>query len=75
MIKTEVLDQLLSGVSSPEDLLGAGGVFRQLKKALMKRALGAELTRHLGYEIRCRTDQACPRQQPQRPFGQNRSDR
>jgi putative transposase len=49
-IKTEVLDELLSGVSSPDDLLGDGGVFRRLKKALMERALGAELTHHLGYE-------------------------
>jgi transposase-like protein len=40
----------LSGVKNPEDLLGDGGVFRQLKKALMERALGAELTHHLGYE-------------------------
>jgi putative transposase len=50
MIKTELLDELLFGVNSPEDLLGDGGVFRQLKKALMERALGAELTHHLGYE-------------------------
>jgi putative transposase len=49
-IKTELLDELLSGVKSPDDLLGDGGVFRQLKKALMERALGAELTHHLGYE-------------------------
>jgi len=49
-IKTELLDELLSGVKTPEDLLGDGGVFRQLKKALMERALGAELTHHLGYE-------------------------
>lgn len=49
-IKPELLDALLSGVESPEDLLGDGGVFRQLKKALMERALGAELTHHLGYE-------------------------
>ncbi len=33
---------------TPDDLLGDGGVFRQLKKALMERALGAELTHHLG---------------------------
>jgi putative transposase len=50
LIKTELLDELLAGVSSPDDLLGDGGVFRQLKKALMERALGAELTQHLGYE-------------------------
>jgi putative transposase len=49
-IKTELLDELLSGVKTPDDLLGDGGVFRQLKKALMERALGAELTHHLGYE-------------------------
>src|ERR1051326_2296785 len=49
-IKTEVLDELLSGVNTPADLLGDGGVFRRMKKALMERALGAELTHHLGYE-------------------------
>jgi putative transposase len=49
-IKPELLDELLSGVNNPEDLLGDGGVFRQLKKALMERALSAELTHHLGYE-------------------------
>ncbi len=49
-IKPEVLDELLAGVSSPEDLMGDAGLFKQLKKALMERALGAELTHHLGYE-------------------------
>jgi putative transposase len=49
-IKPELLDELLAGVSSPEDLTGDGGLFKQLKKALMERALGAELTHHLGYE-------------------------
>jgi putative transposase len=49
-IKPEILDELLSGVSSPEDLMGDAGLFRQLKKALMERALGGELTHHLGYE-------------------------
>jgi putative transposase len=49
-IKSELLDELLSGVKTPDDLLGDGGIFRQLKKALMERALGAELTHHLGYE-------------------------
>lgn len=50
MIKPEILDELLSGVSSPEELIGDAGLFRQLKKALMERALGGELTHHLGYE-------------------------
>lgn len=49
-IKPELLDELLSGVTSPEDLTGEAGLFKQLKKALMERALGAELTHHLGYE-------------------------
>jgi putative transposase len=49
-IKIELLDELLAGISSPDDLLGDGGVFRQLNKALMERALNAELTEHLGYE-------------------------
>jgi hypothetical protein len=30
-IKPEVLDELLSGVSSPEDLMGDAGLFKQLK--------------------------------------------
>jgi putative transposase len=49
-IKPELLDELLAGVSSPDDLMGDAGLFRELKKALMGRALGAELTHHLGYE-------------------------
>ena len=49
-IKPELLDELLSGVTRPEDLLGDAGLFRHLKKALMERALGGELTHHLGYE-------------------------
>jgi len=49
-IKPELLDELLSGLSKPEDLLCDAGLFRQLKKALMERALGGELTHHLGYE-------------------------
>ena len=48
-IKPELLDELLSGVSSPEELMGDAGLFKQLKKALLERALGGELTHHLGY--------------------------
>jgi putative transposase len=49
-IPAELLDQLLAGYEKPEDLTGEAGLFRQLKKALIERALGAELTDHLGYE-------------------------
>ena len=49
-IKDEFLDELLAEYEKPEDLLGKDGVFRELKKRLLERALGAELTHHLGYE-------------------------
>jgi hypothetical protein len=38
-IKPDLLDELLAGVLSPEDLTGEAGLFKQLKKALMERAL------------------------------------
>jgi putative transposase len=49
-IRSEVLDELLASYEKPEDLLGEEGLFKELKKALIERALGAELTEHLGYE-------------------------
>ena len=49
-IPLELLDQLLSNYTRPEDLTGEDGLFKQLKKALIERALGAELSEHLGYE-------------------------
>ncbi len=49
-IPVELLDHLLKDYEKPEDLLGKDGIFDQLKKAVMERALGAELTGHLGYE-------------------------
>ena len=49
-ISDAVLDGLLEGVETPEDLLGQEGLLVELKKALMERALGAELTDHVGYE-------------------------
>jgi len=49
-IPTELLDELLKDYEKPEDLLSKDGIFDQLKKAVMERALGAELTDHLGYE-------------------------
>ena len=33
----------------PEDILGREGLLAQLTKAVVERALGAELTHHLGY--------------------------
>lgn len=47
VLKPETIDQLLSGLN-PADL-ASPDVFRQLKKAILERALGAELSVHLGY--------------------------
>ena len=49
-IKQEIIDELLSNYKHPDDLLGEGGLFKELKKALLERALNAELSDHLGYE-------------------------
>ena len=49
-LRPELLDELLADYETPEDLLGDEGLFKQLKKALLERALGAELSDHLGYE-------------------------
>src|ERR1700730_1567174 len=46
----EILDQILAGYSQPSDLTSADGIIQRLKKALIERALGAELSSHLGYE-------------------------
>jgi putative transposase len=49
-IKEELLDELLSKVSSPEQLLGKDGLLKQLTARLVEKALQAEMTEHLGYE-------------------------
>jgi putative transposase len=49
-IKPELIDELLKGYQKPEDLIGENGLLKQLTKAVLERALNAELTQHLGYE-------------------------
>ena len=49
-IRKELLDELLRECKSPEDMLGADGLLKQLTGALVERMLEAELTGHLGYE-------------------------
>lgn len=49
-IKPEVLDKLLEGVKTQDDLAGPGGLLKQITKALVERMLAGELTHHLGYE-------------------------
>jgi putative transposase len=48
-ITDEVLNELLKDYQKPEDLLGQDGLLKQLQKRLLEKALGAELTVHLGY--------------------------
>ena len=49
-IKPEVLDELLKGIKTQDDLAGPNGLLKALTKALVERALEGELTHHLGYE-------------------------
>jgi putative transposase len=43
----ELLDQLLKGYEKPEDLLGDGGILKQLTQALVERCLEGEMQTHI----------------------------
>ena len=47
-IPPELLDQLVKGPMTPESILEASRAF---KRALIERAMGAEMTHHLGYAV------------------------
>lgn len=49
-INEKVLDQLLAECESPEQIVGENGLLKQLTKAVLERALEAEMSHHLGYE-------------------------
>lgn len=49
-LPNDLIDQLLSGYKKPEDLIGENGLLKQLTKALIERALQAEMTEHLGHD-------------------------
>jgi putative transposase len=49
-IDKEVIDKLLVNYQKPEDIVGENGLLKQLTKALVERAMEAELAHHLGYE-------------------------
>ena len=53
-VDKELIDKLLAEYQKPEDIIGENGLLKQLTKALVERALQAELTTHLGYEKHCR---------------------
>ena len=40
-IRDGVIEELLQGYRTPEDLLGEEGLFKELKRRLLERALGA----------------------------------
>jgi len=48
-ISDKLIDQLLDGCDSPEDILGEAGLLKQLTKKVAERALNAEMEQHLGY--------------------------
>jgi putative transposase len=47
-IPAELLQQLIPGPVTPAQL---EDVFQRFKKAFIERALGAEMSQHLGYEL------------------------
>ena len=49
-ITKEVLDELIKGYKDPEDITGPNGLLKQLSKAVIERAMQAEMTEKLGYE-------------------------
>src|ERR1700757_4248201 len=49
-IDLNLIDKLLADYKKPEDIIGENGLLKQLTKALLERAMQAEMTEHLGYE-------------------------
>src|SRR6184192_31350 len=49
-IDPKLIDELLSNYKKPEDIIGENGLLKQLTKAVLERALEAEISEHLGYE-------------------------
>jgi putative transposase len=50
-IPDELIDQLLAGHEGPEAITGPDGLLKQLTKRVVERAVSAELSDHLGYEL------------------------
>jgi putative transposase len=46
----DLVDELLAGANTEEEIVGPGGLLSQLTKRLVERAMEVELTDHLGYE-------------------------
>jgi putative transposase len=52
-IPDEVIDGLLAGASTEEEIAGPGGLLAELTRRLVERAMEVELTEHVGYEPHC----------------------
>jgi putative transposase len=50
LLPDELLDELMSGATTPQEITGQGGLLAQLTKRMVERAMEVELTDHLGYE-------------------------
>jgi putative transposase len=50
LLPNELVDQLMAGARTGEELAGQGGLLAQLTKRMVERAMEVELTDHLGYE-------------------------
>src|SRR6201996_604822 len=50
LLPDELLDELLAGARTEQEIAGRGGLLGQLTKRLVERAMEVELTDHLGYE-------------------------
>src|ERR1043166_947331 len=48
-IDLDLIDNLLADYKKPEEIIGEKGLLKQLTKALLERAMQAEMTDHLGY--------------------------
>ena len=49
-VPKDLIDSLLADYKKPEDLIGENGLFKQLTKLLVERALDAEMSEHLGHD-------------------------
>ncbi|GBL46976.1 mobile element protein [Sulfuriferula multivorans] len=50
VVQPDLIDLLLADYQKPEDLIGENGILKQLTKAIVERALQAELAAHLGHD-------------------------
>ena len=50
LLPDELIDELLAGARTEEEITGSGGLLGQLTKRLVERAMEVELTDHLGFE-------------------------